>query len=76
MTRETETTPEPGVLQARCMLMFAIAGDAAVRLADGMDEPQRSAVLFVIGQVQRDMADPDFRAKIERIANLPSRPAA
>jgi hypothetical protein len=67
---DQQTTPEPSVLQARCMLMFANAGDAAERLADGMEEPERSAVLFVIDRVRRDMADPDFRAKIERIANV------
>ena len=70
MSDQSEMTPEPGVLQARCMLMIAKAGEAAVLLADGVEEPQRSAVLLVIGRVQRDMADPDFRALMERIANV------
>lgn len=49
---QNQTTPAPGVLQARCMLMIADAGASAVRLAEGMEEPQRGAFALIMWWVR------------------------
>lgn len=56
-----------GLLQARTLMMFDKAEEAAKRLALDMPEPQRGALLYGIHIAVEVMQDPDARAAVERM---------